>query len=996
MDDEETKRSDLKRFLTSRGIVKEEEFLKFDFKVTNLNSLRFEGTPRELITASSIYKATTQTGLDILKETLASRLAEAKTYECVTSNARDSLFIDDVQNQGSAKEPVWADNGITCDPASLLLPPWERLKVEKLKPLRNYLWIVDKPYRKAYNNCVSCVFKNFLFIANNAKVQISDLDSVVTDVGGVPIKRCLDVVTSFELYCADEGPKNERIRTTTEFRCQIHFMKIAKFYERDVLCLCTLSGLVLIFFIDELIKTMNITTSTAVLDEAEIFELKIKPFLILSVPESCWAIDIYDIGDVKFIALGHNGPGVTVFAHRNTLKTMVACEILIHHNVPAVSFVKKETLEPGLVFLSYASIFGDVGTLEITFQDRGDADCSLAWKLVDVEYLAEWCWTITPLDRSDFQAVSNFEYLSNDYNRSHKSNYLEKAFQDSMMLRSLPSRLAQSSGLGIGATIAQVAVPVSNLRLTNEYPCNDGNIGLRFTTFNLHSFSNGGNSPEKFSAAAVVDALLHSPEEIDSDHSQVIRLKGEHRIGDCKVAHGIETAEKNWSRYPFAEVLCCGSNDRQNSMMRSLRDHFKIDTDLQFAVERGITPAFVHFEAIGTSKHHDVAVPEFYAGMVHDHRTYEENTCENEIGDSQASGVSSAEPQSGEEINEHEACETDNILSADNASPRPFQRDEGRRSIVSQDDDIDDSSSSTENASSFTSPDLSSFASDSRSVEEAIFGNTSLPSLAIAAQNFDIDVNTLEHIQRFFRSTSFGTLTSRLDTADDETSRFASHRPAGYFQDLAYKSMRLWSLTNYVDKVSSLSQAVTPQSRFSAGGPRFELPLANETFFLVTTSTKLYLMLGNPLIVNAYTADEIFPIQNVSSCGALDPQLNRISIVCHIRELNCFVVASQIGLISLMRLTTYKGIHAFRQEYILGWESQVPGQPDSRCMRAYTSDDGIYPCHLDDTIFEMNNITGLAYKFHQTSSTSSTPDYAVLYVTLRKDIYRFKIFREAV
>ncbi len=84
-------------------------------------------------------------------------------------------------------------------------------------------------------------------------------------------------------------------------------------------------------------------------------------------------------------------------------------------------------------------------------------------------------------------------------------------------------------------------------------------------------------------------------------------------------------------------------------------------------------------------------------------------------------------------------------------------------------------------------------------------------------------------------------------------------------------------------------------------------------FLLVTGKKQLSLFRVNRLLFNA-TVSDIFGFttrdENEDSC-------NRLSLSLVIPELNCFIVASQVGLVSIFRLTKYRGIVGMRQEFVL-------------------------------------------------------------------------------
>ncbi|GMM38079.1 hypothetical protein DASC09_054040 [Saccharomycopsis crataegensis] len=111
--------------------------------------------------------------------------------------------------------------------------------------------------------------------------------------------------------------------------------------------------------------------------------------------------------------------------------------------------------------------------------------------------------------------------------------------------------------------------------------------------------------------------------------------------------------------------------------------------------------------------------------------------------------------------------------------------------------------------------------------------------------------------------------------------------------------------------------------------------LLHNQYLMVTTKSHLGLFHCNRLVCNA-ASKNLFQsevsLQNSRNNHALRlndrefEQANRISFSQLIPELSCVVVASQSGVASLYRLTCFRGIHAFRQEYIFPDPNLVSSQ----------------------------------------------------------------------
>lgn len=170
-------------------------------------------------------------------------------------------------------------------------------------------------------------------------------------------------------------------------------------------------------------------------------------------------------------------------------------------------------------------------------------------------------------------------------------------------------------------------------------------------------------------------------------------------------------------------------------------------------------------------------------------------------------------------------------------------------------------------------------------------------------------------------------------------------------------------------------------------------------YLLVTGEDKVVLIKQYPLIVTSFTVGEMFPLEEMSLCdnaGGLD-DINMIKFTCHMRELNCVAVASQAGLVSLMRLTEYKGILSFRQEYILGWRTQDPNDPvpGDGCVTHSIFGDPVPDfdeCDEDYLTLPLYHITGMDYTYIPPDEATGTRGHAILFVDTIHNMHTFEIY----
>lgn len=84
-------------------------------------------------------------------------------------------------------------------------------------------------------------------------------------------------------------------------------------------------------------------------------------------------------------------------------------------------------------------------------------------------------------------------------------------------------------------------------------------------------------------------------------------------------------------------------------------------------------------------------------------------------------------------------------------------------------------------------------------------------------------------------------------------------------------------------------------------------------FLLITGKTNLSLFRVSRLLFNA-TVSDVF---GFTTRDENEDSSNRLSLCLVIPELNCYIVASQVGLVSIFRLTKYRGTVGMRQEFVL-------------------------------------------------------------------------------
>ena len=1011
----------IKIFTESRGLVKHRCKRSYNFDAGRFNAETFSKPWSK--TPGTYARYTWDENGAVLSPHLRikEKLAVARSFETVENREQDLEFIEEVYRDGSSREPVWGDNGKTLHPAALLLPERERLQVEELDCIPDTLWGNHRPHRENFNNNLTCICGQDLLLASASCIQISSLEDVLDEDRGTIEQFEISLSEGYSLYCQDDD--GTEFGYPPEFEEEdfgIHFIKVCRFYGHEVLCACTENGTVLIYNMEDVLQARTAARTEASAGRT-FARLRVGPRVVLDVPGSCWSVDIFDDGNVKFIAAGHNGPGVTIFAHVKPNRTLVATEVPAKHNVPCVNFIKQPAGGGGPVVLAYASIFGNVSTVAIENDIGSRESMAVRWRYLDTQFFGDWCWTVTPVTKRAFHSTNEFEFLTNNYNPSYKERTVQQVYQDSHVLQSLPLHLRHSSHLGIGAAVAQLKVPVAELQLTNKEYTTMEHMVLRFTFFNLENacheqgrYTEALIRDEYVRYASVIDETEEYPEDALFVEDSFFVLSEELPRGDEKVIDGsLEVEDSDFQQYMFARensYLRAHTPAEHAGMMRRrvallsqvvdpLSDHFRSK------VEKNAPLEFVHFSNSGCGR--DGAetggsgaptgrFPQIFRGVLHNRDTHNQVwQRETSSGFSDRLGLFDDNDDS---VNSSWQNSRDNSRGNSHGSATVVYQPTTEFERMFMDAGTADAAGEVGTPQQDETSELETSELETSELEtsesEAAHDETQQ-----SVESMDLD-SLNEQLQRILDNRDVALPLLNNDTGNSLLRavvegiimRHREQHPPELDLKEVNEEMKGWALTNHANKVHRLLEKIDPETRFSPSGPKLRLPAADGQLFIVTTSKRVYLVNSDPLIVNAYTGDDVFQLDHIASCCfSRISRLNRISMVCFIEEFQCVAVASQAGLVSILRLTEYHGIHAFRQEYVFGWEHQDPLSEGARCMHTIVSPDQVPICELDDTILEMYNITGMDYDFVHGDRARSIPSQAILYVTCRDLVYRFRI-----
>lgn len=809
----------------------------------------------------------------------------------------EQSYISDLQNKRSSIEPVWSDPHF-ISPGIKLLPKNERLSVNILPKTDEAFVMPYSHYSPSFKNNLMCVYGRWILMADKHIIEVHNSDCLLVDQAQwrevkflISLRFCKNYVKFQNDPLLSDNIIEELFQ---EANLRVNFLKVCKFMERDVLCVCVDGGMLIMYDIFSILLACQQHAKGRKKADNKIF-IKPIPFHIVRTPESCWSVDTFDGSVVTYVAVGHNGPGVSVFAFKthqsgdsDSIQPLHSIELPSLHNVPCVNFIPDSIDREGFVTLALCSVYGNVTTIKLRLDRK---DNTIHARMLDTQFFGSFCWTITPLHKRDFRNVTEFEYLNMSYQTNFKKSILYSVIQDSFILGCHPPNVCCSGEFGIGALTTQIPVPVAAL----EWRCQNGMtqpaVKLRFMAFNeegtvSQAHLRHGDSSSMIPGYGPVLILNRVANENIAD--RVILDMPEDRIGHYYM---FERNSRQGDRFTDEERKRYENWWNSKNCIRSKNNSIRPSYDVW---------------------------------------------------------VSESKPCNGEIVDRHL------LKDVSNFSLRHCSESTSERASIS-------------NSSLFNGR------------EAVAFRKLCRYSLAEAFEDVD-------------GSESVFAMQSECDTSPCLPPNHVS--PDTLLNSGHIGEQAKWAIHNHARKTRHLLNLVEPDSECSPVG--YRLPDLDSDFFFVTTAHHLYLVKAHPLLVTSFTQERIFPITNVTVCcnHQLLIALDRINFVCHIKELNCIVVASQVGLISLLRLTEYNGIYSFRQEFLLGWQSQNPdaSNNEAQCILSDVEPgSNCQYCGIDDVRLPYYYIVGMDYSYVPYDEANDRKPYAILYVLSRNTLHRFKI-----
>lgn len=894
---------DTENFLKSNGNIQNYEeqqlFDKFDPITPNDSTLKF---PPRIEQSINNY-------LDKLNDL-------AITEEKVLNDLGEPL-VQSIRDAQGNLEPAWSSTRI-CSPAELLLPNDCRLFVTTRGPEYSFQYPYERKEDISFKNQLMCNYGKYVFFAEHGFISVyeqRDLHDSVMDLNYMDSELLKNQYYLYNMTNRDYKDIDDPYIDESEVGA--NYICIKKLFDRDVLVICLIYGLVLFYDLESIIKNVKKYGKKHLQNSSFSTTVPWSPLVSLKVPESCWSVDIINIKNVAFIAAGHNLPGVSLFAIREEIDKysyndrykeydfssilsnipqnhcknegigkndregyglssfvanmpafsdnnykVISRELFSEHNVPSVTFITPDQLNTKSITLVYGSIFGNVTTIEI---DTDVSSGTINVKLLDIQFFGEQVWNVTALKKKDFLSVPQFELLNLNFQERSKQSIQKSVIMDSKILNFQPKNIYNSGNYGIGTLTTQVPVPTVNLNWLCLKGVKSSTVRLDFTTFDKKGLISKGELRDQVSSYGILLPSLRERPLESIERVACIResdsLSFTYKYSQYLKKNFKEDSKELdvWKQQNFEITL---ANDTKNSsdykgyiILSGNENHNLMDLDISYSHHFPYkSKSHLSKSALTSTKESII-----YAASAYFHKDYK----------------------------------------------RPSWKD------------------------MLTS---------------------------------DIEVpNRLKDC---------------FNLGDDETEK-----------------QRSWWVHNHVLKVKKLLDVAIPGHEPCG----FKLPKFENDILLVTTEHNIYLVRPSPLIVTSYTVNEIFPLENVSACTEIITAgfLNRINFACHIKELNCIAVASQIGLVSLLRLTEFRGIYSFRQEYILGWESQNPFEDNNLlCNRYYITGEAISPCLHDDTLLPLAFIVGMDYTYFPENKSAGIGEYVELIITSRCNKQKFKIFAE--
>lgn len=788
-------------------------------------------------------------------------------------------FLSMCNAMGDQLEPVWCPSQ-NIQPAQLLLPESQKLYIttSEKKELSSKLF-----ERFNFKNNLLAVFGNYIVIGRCATVEIHTRTTLTSRSKVFYLRP-----SKWNAHIDFHTMRNrlmipDAFISTNLMDMTINFLKILEFGGMFYLTVCTDSGMVLFYdmfdIISEIEETRGFTN-----------QIQSGPRMVLRTPVSCWSADSIEYDNVIYIALGHNGPGISLFAFRideddpSSIAKIYTKEVVTVHNVPCVNFIPKKVDADGDLLLTYASIYGNVSTLKVKLNREED---QIVARLKDTQFFSEFCWTVTPLVASDFMEVDSFQFLNLNYQRSSNIATMSTIYQDSHVLGASSSNCYSSKSFGIGTLTTQIKVPVAQLALTSRYGMSNLPIKLRFTSF----VEDADISEARLVPELTSDVPPGAPEEFFLHKVQ--------NFGGPKVDIQNATKDKIKFENPFPPMSA---------------DY--IYEDIEKKLERNVDMGIFKEQAVFNPSRPALSFikrDKCWKDLNNDKFTY----------------------------NRHYLT----------TIYRPFELEKLRKVNLSP--------------------------------------YKNMPILMTSRVFYSNNRGTWEDIAPYNINTVINTANCRNIPSNH---RFV--RPSSSLAAAQEVNQRKWSIHNHAKKVRELLSCLSSDSSNSPTG--YNLKELHSDFLLVTTAHHVYLVKTHPLLILSFTSDEIFPLDQISLCSFKGTILamNRINFVCHIKEMNCIVVASQVGLISLLRLTKHKGIYSFRQEYIFGWKTLNPDEDDDfQCIYSRLHGGENTYCGIDDIDFVFLEIVGMDYIYSPRDDINGVPEYATLLVAHGNQLAKFKIER---
>lgn len=484
---------------------------------------------------------------------LKDKLDQIGQFEVDLSAGKDAEFIHNISSEGSNMEPIWGDGCVT-DPGETLLPESSRFKC--LGHSFNYF---DSLNGNVNSQSFVIVENRYgIFCDGSENLPVYCLNKYISD--GEHMKP-LKVMTVDELFVSTKHSGNPHSPREPNNLFKL-VKKLDSFMGIRAVAFASSSGDIVLYDTGLFSKMLQ--------------NKIVSPILCIKAPFAIENITSCDDASSSIsILLLNSRSSINVLVFVESFKDPTELEISFPKAVNNLEFLNPTA--DGFTAICQLSC----GTIFSLFFPKHDLlQGRISYEILDLvstdNHLEQSPITFCVVSKDNFATVSQYPFLSLNYNLAIERNTLEHIYQDSIILESLPLYPIESNHLGIGADIAQIEVPIPNYELLyenfNSLPSDP--IRLRFTTYNKN-----GNS---YSRVFVNNRFTKT---FNGNPTTSYISKRSHGLGNTKVykaesSNHLTTVEKSklgWNFVPESDLGTLWSTKDKVSLLKDRIEDIRLE-----------------------------------------------------------------------------------------------------------------------------------------------------------------------------------------------------------------------------------------------------------------------------------------------------------------------------------------------------------------------------------------------------------------------------------